>query len=287
VKHPLVLAPTTLADVPPLEYVEAGIAAGYDAIGLRLVRSPAMPYHPVLGDAPLIRALKARLAEARLPVLDIFSCYLQPSTRIEVFAPALELGAELGGRYVLVMGDDPDADRLRDNFVGFCALAGRFGLSAAIEFAPTRPLATLAQSVALIEQTGVPNAVLCLDPLNLLRGGGDAAALRTVDPRLLPYAQITDGVLGPGEPDPARLGQLGPAERRMLGDGVVPLGAILDALAPGLPLSVELPAPPGVTMPARDWAQHALAATRRYLGTLGREGSAGGRPAVHGEIPII
>jgi sugar phosphate isomerase/epimerase len=268
--HKLVLAPTTLADTPPLEYVEAGAAAGYDAIGLRLQRSPAMPYHPVLGDAPLIRAIKARLAEARLAVLDIFSCYLQPTTDIEAFAPALELGGELGARYVLVMGDDPDAARLRDNFVRFCALAGRFGLCAAIEFAPTRPLATLGQSVALIAETGVPNAVICLDPLNLLRGGGGAASLRGLDARLFPYAQITDGVLGPGEPDPARLGQLGPAERRMLGDGVVPLGAILAALPPGLPLSVELPAPPGVTMSARDWAAHALAETRRYLAGIGQ-----------------
>ena len=267
--HELVLAPTTLADTPPLEYVEAGVAAGYDAIGLRLVRSPAMPYHPVLGDAPLIRAIKARLADARLAVLDIFSCYLQPTTDTEVFAPALELGAELGGRYVLVMGDDPDPARLRDNFGRFCALAGRFGLSAAIEFAPTRPLATLAQSVALIADTGVANAVMCLDPLNLLRGGGDASSLRGLDARLFPYAQITDGVLGPGEPDPARVGHLGPAERRMLGEGVVPLREILAALPPDLPLSVELPAPPGVTASARDWAARALAETRRYLSKIG------------------
>ena len=116
----------------------------------------------------------------------------------------------------------------------------------------------------------MPNAVICLDPLNLLRGGGDATSLRGLDARLFPYAQITDGVLGPGEPDPARLGQLGPAERRMLGDGVVPLGAILAALPPGLPLSVELPAPPGVTVSARDWAAHALAETRRYLAGIGQ-----------------
>jgi len=266
--HRLVLAPTTLPDTPPLEYVEAGIAAGYDAIGLRLIRSPAFAFHPVVGDTALIRAIKGRLAGAALGVLDIFSCYLQPTTRIDDFTAAFALGAELGARYVLVMGDDPDAARLRDNFGRFCARAGEFGLAAAIEFAPTRPLATLGQAVALIAETGVANAVLCLDPLNLMRGGDGPEALRRVDPRLLPYAQITDGVLGPGEPDPALIGRMGPAERRPLGEGTVPLREILAALPVGLPLSVELPAPPGVAMPARAWAAQALAATRRFLGGL-------------------
>ena len=266
--NPLVLAPTTLPDTPPLEYVDAAIAAGYDAVGLRLIRSPMFAFHPVVGDAALIRAIKDRLAGASLRVLDIFSCYLQPTTRIDDFSAALALGAELGGRYVLVMGDDPDASRLRDNFVRFCAKAGAFGLTAAIEFAPTRPLATLGQAVALIAETGVPNAVLCLDPLNLTRGGDGPAALSRVDPRLLPYAQITDGVLGPGEPDPALIGRLGPAERRPLGEGTVPLRDILAALPAGLPLSVELPAPPGVTASPRAWAAQALADTRAFLTTL-------------------
>ena len=264
----LVLAPTTLPDTPPLEYVEAACAAGYDAIGLRLIRSPMFAFHPVLGDAALIRAIKTRLADAALTVLDIFSCYLQPTTRVEDFSAALALGADLGGRYVLVMGDDPERARLADNFGRFCAKAGAVGLTAAIEFAPTRPLATLGQAVALIAETGVANAVLCLDPLNLMRGGDGPEALRRVDPRLLPYAQITDGVLGPGEPDPASIGRLGPAERRPLGAGTVPLREILAALPPGLPLSVELPAPPGVTVSARAWAAQALADTRRYLGGL-------------------
>lgn len=264
--NPLALAPTTLPDTPPLDYVEAALAAGYDAVGLRLVRSPGLPFHPVLGDAALIRALKARLADLPRGVLDIFSCYLKPDTRLDAFWPALELGAELGARYVLLMGDDPDAARLRDNFVAFCAGAARFGLTAAIEFAPMRPLATLAQTVALIAVTGVANAVICLDPLSLVRCGDGAAALRAIDPRLLPYSQITDGVLGPGEPDPALIGRMGPSQRRMLGEGVVPLREILAALPPGLPLSVELPPPDGAAVSARDWAARTRADVRRFLG---------------------
>jgi sugar phosphate isomerase/epimerase len=261
----LSLAPTTLPDTPPLDYLEAAIDAGYDTIGLRLVRSPGLPFRQVLGDEPLIRELKRRIADAPLTVLDIFSFYLQPATRLDAYTPALELGAELGARYVLVMGDDPDRARLVNNFGAFCARAASCGLTAAIEFAPTRSLATLGQSVELIAETGVPNAVICLDPLNLARCGDGAAAVRAVDPRMFPYAQLTDGVLGPGEPDLSLLGRMAPAQRRLLGQGTLPLAEILDALPADLPLSIELPVPKGVAVSTREWARRALDDTRRFL----------------------
>ena len=94
----LALAPTTLPDTPPRDYVDAAIAGGYDLIGLRLIRSPGLPFHPVLGDAALIRDIKQRLADSGVGVLDIFSCYLKPDTRLEEFWSALELGAERGGK---------------------------------------------------------------------------------------------------------------------------------------------------------------------------------------------
>jgi sugar phosphate isomerase/epimerase len=107
--------------------------------------------------------------------------------------------------------------------------------------------------------------VICLDPLNFVRGGGLPDDLRALEPRRLPYAQITDGVLGPGEPDPARLGRMGPNERRLLGEGVVPVGAILDALPPDLPLSVELPPARGTRPSAVEWAKATAANVRGFL----------------------
>src|ERR1044071_6672573 len=54
----LILAPTTLPDTPPVEYIEAAGVAGYDGVGLRLHRSPGLPFHPVVGNASLIRDIK-------------------------------------------------------------------------------------------------------------------------------------------------------------------------------------------------------------------------------------
>jgi sugar phosphate isomerase/epimerase len=268
----LFFAPTSLADAPPLEFVGAAAAAGYDGIGLRLNASPGLPFHPVVGNAPLVAELRRALAGSGLAVLDVYSFYLQPTTDVRAFAPALELGASLGARYALTMGDDPEWPRLADNFGRFCDLARGFGLACAVEFAVMRPLASLAQSVRLVAESARANAVICLDPLNFVRGGGVPQDLRALDPRLFPYAQITDGVLGPGEPDPARLGRMGPNERRLLGEGVVPVAAILDALPPNVPLSVELPPPRGARPPPAEWAKVTARNVRGFLAGYERTG---------------
>ena len=278
IRNLIALSPPTLPDAAPLEYVQAAAAAGYDAVGLRLSPSPLFPYHPIVADAPLIRELKTVLASSGLSVLDILSFYLQPDTDVEAFAPALELGAEFGARYALVCGDDSDWARLRGHMGRFCDLAAQFGIVAALEFAVIRPLATLSQALRLLSELGRKNGVICLDPLNFVRGGGSAALLRGLEPRLFPYAQISDGVLDPGEPDLSKLGRMGPNQRRMPGEGTLPLRHILDALPAGLPLSVEIPMPPTVRFSAREWARATADGTRRFLDEYYRAKQAG-RPS--------
>jgi sugar phosphate isomerase/epimerase len=271
IRNLVAISPPTLPDAPPIEFVEAAAAAGYDAVGLRLARSPLFPFYPVVGNAPLVRELKLILTSSGMSVLDILTFYLQPTTEVEAFAPALELGAELGARYALVAGDDAEWARLRGNLGQFCDLAAQFGISAALEFAVIRPLATLSQALRLLSELGRKNGVICLDPVNFVRGGGSAAFLRGLEPRLFPYAQMSDGVLAPGEPDLSKLGRMSPNERRMPGDGTLPLRQILDALPLGLPLSVEIPMPKSVKLPAREWARATAESTRRFLGEYYRD----------------
>src|SRR5436305_7695885 len=204
--HRLIIAPTTLQDSGPLDYIDATIAAGYDGIGLRVHRSPGLPFHPVLGDAALIREMKARLDG--FPVFDLYSFYLEPATDVSAFAPAMELGASFGAKYATVMGADRDWSRQRDNFIRTCDLAKQFDLVCSLEFAVIRPLATLRQTVQLIEESK-REAVMCIDPLHLARSGGTPADVQALPAKYFPYAQISDGVLEPGEPNPALFRKLG------------------------------------------------------------------------------
>ena len=212
----IIIAPTTLQDTAQLEYIDATIAAGYDGIGLRVHRSPGLPFHPVVGDAALIREMRQRLDG--FAVFDLYSFYLQPDTDVASFAPAMELGASFGAKYATVMGADEDWSRQRDNFVKTCDLAQQFGLTCSLEFAVIRPLATLPQTVRLIEEAQ-RHAVICIDPLHLARSGGSPADVKALDTKYFPYAQISDGILDPGEPNPALFGKLGLGTRAMPGEG--------------------------------------------------------------------
>jgi sugar phosphate isomerase/epimerase len=263
----LILAPTTLPDAAPLDYIQAAAAAKFDGVGLRLNQSPGLPFHPVVGDAPLIRAMRQALDDTGLEVLDILSFYIQPDMDLEEYSAALELGASLGARYAVTIGDDSDWNRMRDNFGHFCNEAARFGLTAAIECAVMRPLHSLKLATRMIAECGHANAVICLDPLNHVRAGGTAADLKALDPKLFPYTQFTDGVMDPGEPYLDKLGTsaVGPNQRRLPGEGNVPLRELLAALPPGLPLSVEAPLEKNVGKSPRDWAKLVAETSRRFL----------------------
>lgn len=263
----LFLAPTTLPAAPPLDFIAAAAQAGFDGVGLRLFASPGLPFFPVVGDAALTRDVRARLADLPEPVHDILSFYLQPDTDVRRFAPALELGAQLGARYAVTIGDDPDWSRMRDNFAGLCDLARPLGISACVEFVPRRHLRNLRQVLRLFEEAARPNVALCVDPLHVVRSGATADDLRALDPRLIPATQLCDGVMEPGEPDPDGLGRTAPEQRRMPGDGVLPLRAILAALPKGIPISVEVPFDESAGLSPAEWARQAIAKTRRFLAT--------------------
>jgi sugar phosphate isomerase/epimerase len=254
----IVLAPTSLSNTPPLEYIDAAVRAGYDGIGIRLFRSPGVTYgfHPVAGNAELMRQVKAALDDSDLEVYDVLSYYMQPETDIESMLPSLEFGAEIGASYALVIGDDPEWPRMVENFGSFCDAAGRFGLTAAIEAPVTqRVVNSLQKAVQLVSDSGKENAVLCLDPFHFFRTGHKPHDLKAEDPRLFPYSQIDDGV----DNVPAPGGRCAP------GEGMVPLKEIFDALPPDLPLSLEWSAPRGSEYTAAEWAKIALDTTQSFL----------------------
>ena len=259
------MAPGMLMDVPPLGFVEAARDAGYQGIGLRLQKSPQLPIFPVVGDAPLIRDLRSSLADSGLELLDILAFYLLPDTNVDEYEPALALGAELGAKYALTQGNDPDWSRLCSTFDTFCAVAKKSGLVPIIEFCPNRTLATLAQTLDLLGETGHDEVPILVDPLHLVRSEGTSADLKNVDPKRFPYAQMSDGVLAAGEPNLGLAKKLGVGERRMPGDGTLPLSDIFAALPPGLPISVEviMDRPPEIS--PLMWATMGLQRTREFL----------------------
>ncbi len=246
------MAPTTLPSTPPLEYVQAAVAAGYQGLGFRLHKSPAYPdWVDWLGDTALKKQIKQALADSGQEMVESLSYYLLPEMDLEEMKPSLEYAAELGATYALVIGRDEDWSRQRDSFAAFCDTAASYGLVAAIE-APVGTWSPMAAAFRVIEETGRQNAVVCIDPTAFMRAGDTPDVLTGIDQRLMPYTQINDGK----RDDRTRIRP---------GDGDAEVDRLLDALPAGLPLSLEWPAPKGSSYTAAEWAKFALEGTQRFL----------------------
>jgi sugar phosphate isomerase/epimerase len=248
----ITLAPTTLPDTPPLEFIQAAVSAGFDGLGFRLHKSPAYPnWVNWLGDSALRREVKQALADSGQEMVESLSYYLLPEMDWDEYRPSLEYAAELGATYALVIGRDSDWSHQRDSFGQFCDIAAEYGLTAAIE-APVGTLSPISAAFRVIEESGRKNAVVCIDPTAFMRAGDAPQALVGRDPALLPYTQINDGKREGG-------GRLRP------GDGDADVAGLLAALPPEIPVSLEWPPPRDSSYSAEQWARLAIDGTRRFL----------------------
>jgi sugar phosphate isomerase/epimerase len=256
--NPIVLAPTSLSNAEPLEFIDAAAKAGYDGVGLRLYRSPGITYafHPVAGNPQLVKDVKKALDDGGLKVYDVLSFYLQPEMDFDSMQAPLECAVEIGADYALVIGDDPDWNRMVSNFGKFCEMAGKLNLIASIEAPVTqRVVNTLPKALGLIHESGAKNAVICLDPYHFMNVGHTPEMLKNEDMALFPYTQIDDGV----NTVPA------PGGRTAIGEGMVPLDEMFDILPQELPLSLEYGPGRGSSYTAAEWAKIAYDSAKNFM----------------------
>lgn len=277
---PVGLAHLTQLALPPPDLVSTAASAGYDFVGVR-VRPATSGEHayPMRPGSPMSRETLMRLDDTGLEVRDVEFLPLGPETGPQDWNPALEAGAALGARTVTVAGADPDPQRLTDALAALTADAAAAGIRPALEPISYQPVSTLAGAAAIASAAG---AAVLPDALHLQRGGNTVDDVRALDPDLVPCLQLCDGPLdAPQHLDlPADLplgmtadGSVRQIEsrfrRQRVGDGELPLAALVAALPSGTPLSVEVPraAPRDARDPVRD-AQQNLRSVRELLGAV-------------------
>jgi sugar phosphate isomerase/epimerase len=251
-------------DADPIALIEAAAVGGFDAIGLRVVPPfTTDPIVPVVGATDMQRQIKQRLRETGITIVDIEAVWLKPETRVEEVLPALEIGAELGAKYVLTVGFDDNKERLVENFGKFCGLAHACGLRAMLEFIPYSTVKTLKHAHDLLAAAAPANAGLLIDTLHLSRSGGHPADIAAYDPTLFSYAHLCDAPLA--QPAADRLRDEARENRFYPREGELWLDAFLDALPPGIPIAVEAPNAAFTHLPIAGRARLAAEATRRLL----------------------
>ena len=261
----LSLAHLTVIDAHPLELIDAAVAGGFDAIGLRIVapmRTDTIV--PVVGDEGLMRKIESRLADTGIEILDVEAIWLGPDTDIAALEPALACGQRLGAENVLVVGNDSDTARVTHNFALLAEMASRYRLKVGLEFIPYCQTSSLEQAHSILDAAAQPNTGILIDALHLIRSGGRPDDLKRATPGSILYGQVCDAhAERPTTTDAlrreARSGRLYP------GEGALPLTEILDALPVGLPLGVEAPCADYAQLPVIERGRICGAVTRRFL----------------------
>jgi sugar phosphate isomerase/epimerase len=264
----LSLAHLTVIDADPITLIDAGAAGGFDAVGLRIV--PPLPTDsiiPVIGDLPLQRRIKARMRETGISILDVEAIWLTPHTDIAALEPALDLAVDLGAKYVLAVGHDPDSIRMAANLARLCEAANARGLRVMLEFIPYSHVRNLEEAHKLLAAAAPANAGLLVDALHLSRSGGTPADLARYDASLVSYMHLCDVPRVPPPPEGLRAEARG--KRLYPGEGELWLTDFVAAFPPGTPIAVEAPSERHATMPPIGRARMAAAATRALLDRRG------------------
>ncbi len=248
--RPISLAPLTVLELSPPELVACAAEAGYDAVGLRLIRATEdEPLRPTIGSTPMIRETRQRLDDAGLFLLDIEVLRLRPDTLVrDHFEAFLETGAYLGARQILVTGNDPDHTRLADNLAELGEFAKQYAMTPNLEPMPWTDVRCLDEAALIVRRCGGSDVGLLVDAIHYDRALATPDDLRALPPEWVRYVQICDAVL----PRPTSIDELrhqGRHARLFPGEGGIDLVSMLQAL-PTVPASVEAPiewnAPAGV-----------------------------------------
>jgi sugar phosphate isomerase/epimerase len=238
--RPLSLDHLTVIEASPVELIEAAAAGGFAYAGLRIVQPlAAATVADVIGNAALRRDLKAAMAATGVSVRLIESIWLGPEANPSALEGAFAAGAELGARFALVAGNDPERTRLVDNLGRLADLANNHALEIAFEFMPFTQVCSYDDALRIKRDVGRNNLRLLIDALHLSRSGQDFHTLAPFDSSIVSYVHLCDarGDIPAADKlrDEARQDRFDP------GDGDLPLEAFLDAMPADACLGIEAP----------------------------------------------
>ncbi|SMX43155.1 sugar phosphate isomerase/epimerase family protein [Actibacterium lipolyticum] len=236
----LSIAHLTAIDLAPPALIETAAAAGFDAVGLRLLQvTPDSPGYPLMNDPAALRATKAALSATGIAVSDIEFVRITPETNVAELKAVFEVGAELGARHVITAPYDPDLTRLSDTLGQLAEEAAPCGLSPVLEFFPWTSVPDLKTCWNVVQAAGDRVGVLA-DSLHFDRSGSTLNDLTAIPAERLPFAHLCDAPVNPPYTTDALLHTARTA-RLAPGDGDIDLAKFINALPSTAPIALEVP----------------------------------------------
>jgi sugar phosphate isomerase/epimerase len=261
----LSLAHLTLPGCSPIELIDAAAEAGFDHVGMRIVAPPGdSRTRSVLNDARMRADIIRRLADTQVRVLDVEAFWLSPAFDLASAERAFAFGAEIGARYAVVAGNDPDRIRFLEHLDALCELAQQYGIQVSLEFIPYTEVRTIHDAWYCLAAIKRPNAGLLVDALHLSRSGGSPADVAAIPAELLHYLHLCDAPAATPPTvdllrDEARSNRLYP------GQGALALRALVAAAPANIRIAIEAP---HAGLSAQPWAEQARRARTATLDLL-------------------
>lgn len=272
--RPIILHQLNAVGVSPSEFIRLAAANDCRQVSVFtfdgsdvLPRSNSGLAYPQPVTADSRRDVSRALADTGVTLDGVEFFPLTAEVDLNIYEPALALGAKLGARravtHVFIQDDALVVDRLG----AFCELAEAHGLKVSSEFCPLTPgNPSLARARWLVDQVGRDSFGIGVDVLHVVRSGAIAADLAKLAPRYFGIVQICD----------ARGTHVSSTymqdvhNREVPGEGDLPLHDLLSAVPAEMPIEIEVPAAHrrarGVT--AAEHVRDVLAGTRKIVATL-------------------
>ena len=243
--------------------VDAAARGGFDGVGLWV--------EPERWSASTITDVRRRVADAGLEVIDVEVIWIKPGPLDPDHLRILDIGLEVNAANALVVSSDPDMAATLHKFAALCEHVEKTSLRVALEFGLFTDVKSIGMATHILRAIDHPSAALLVDALHLYRSGGQASDVAALPREWFAYAQLCDApAIGPRPDDAEGILQEAVYGRLQTGAGGLDLPALMQALPPQIPISVELRSQalyeryPDAAERARVTAQ----ATRAFLASL-------------------
>jgi sugar phosphate isomerase/epimerase len=232
----------TVFGMPPVEHVSlaADLGCGHISTGLTPLpwKFDCFPAWSLRDDASLRREMIAAMRDRGVSISLAEGFAVRPGVEARNRAADLDLMAELGAEQVSSVCMEPDMARALDQFALLADMTAHRDMGFTIEYAPPHPINSLDKALSVIRDIAKPNVRLVIDAMHFFRSGGTLDELALVDPHLIGYAQLCDVPISPADDDYYKEACF---ERRIPGQGELPLNDLIAMLPADIILGLEIP----------------------------------------------
>ncbi|MCZ8371036.1 MAG: TIM barrel protein [Porphyrobacter sp.] len=226
------LAAGIMPEATPAQLIECAAASDFDFGGMWVEKDTWTP--------ATTRAIRAQARDAGVELLDCEVAWIMPGAPNPWLTELVQIAAELGARNLLCVSSDPDMAATTAKFQTLVDAAKDTGVRVNLEFGIFTEVKTIHMARAILEAVEGDAKALLVDTLHWVRSGGTAEDLAAIPHEWLSYCQPCDApVQGPDVTNFDSIIDDAINRRMALGQGGLPLAAMVDALPDHLPMAIE------------------------------------------------